>query len=406
MTLPIPVTSQSKQYRVVREATPGTLPAGAMTIMPMKDVKLNGGAPTRTRSGNVVTSGNVPANPVTGMVDPTVTANSDHLYSHYNIFYEEVLGLAMAGPVTFTATDIAAVVSGNKLTSATSWIVSGFQIGDFVLVSGFVTNAGPFLARVSGAPTATDLPLDHHTLSAESAGPSVTVSYVGRFRVGNTFLSHYAELFSSAGSWGQKLPYASMHTLTLNFDNPGMPSIAWQGLAGQGPVSITSALANTSNALGAQYPMDIAIGFGARLATNLGGGLHYGGVPYANVRTKKLSISIAHPKVVSPAGAGQYGPAAVFINDAAVVKVELDIHNDCADARQLLADAYDPATVASLGFPWRDPNGKIEYWHFAKLDPDKGEEDGLKQQGEAMFSFSWMAHDDSSHTSVQRTLLN
>jgi len=404
MTNPIPTTLSGYTVRSIREVTPGTTPAGAMQSLPFKTFTPAGGDVTRTKAGNVSGSGQVPANIATDLVTPSVAASSDLLHSHYNQQWGEVMCAdAVAGPAAVTGTNIS-ITSGNKLT-----LVSGtwpFLVGDYVYVTGpWVSNPVKFISRVTVNSTV-NLTLDtaYGTLVAEANPGSISVSYASRFRLGNSLLTGTYEMFHPTALTGSVLTYLSAYGVTAKFAHPGAPDLTWQ-LMGPNIAAITAALANTTTAAAAQYPMNSNIGFGAKLLTGGGGGLFYSGALYPNVRVQELSVAITRPRKVSGA-AGALGPLVVFVDDLFDIKVSLKVCNDHADARALLTDSRNPNTVASLGWAWQAPDGALEYWYFAGLDPSKGTPgQGVAQTGEDIFEFEWMAHADATHTMFERVLL-
>ena len=89
-------------------------------------------------------------------------------------FFEGALRSTWSTDVGITAsTTIAAVASGNELTSSAEF--GNVQVGQFMPISGFVTPGNNGLAKVTAVNSTSSINITGLTLTVESAGPAVTM---------------------------------------------------------------------------------------------------------------------------------------------------------------------------------------------------------------------------------------
>ncbi len=391
--------------RRVIETTPGTTPAGAMLAAPYSGFSFTGGGvPTRTQAANVTSTQEVPDNPAT-YFETNVTADTDALQAHHALELGMLMGQTSAGSgFTLTATTIAAVASGNKLTSTTGdWAT--LQAGDVVEYSGDVANPGPFLLLVVSA-AGTDLVVDWKTLVNQSSGASATVKYVGKYRVTSGLVTASYELWNSTivSGQGHVLPRCGVSEWTWGFDIPNPVKQAFKIVCGSKPLDITAQLANTTTAYGAQYPMNSNVHFGRKALPGYGGGFRIAEVLQPTIRISKINITGTRP-VKTSGGAGTLGPMTAFTDGRCMFKVDFEVYREGAAAEALFVSAKDPDFAASFGWAMIDGNGVKSYMRFPRLQFEKGDPTGLATDGEDMFSFSMVASSANAGGSYQYTLL-
>lgn len=393
-------TNKDFIVRRIRQVTLGVLPSGNMLAAPFAKFSITGGAPTREQAANTTANLAPPANVAT-TTEISASAEADVLYDHYKPEESAVFGQDdYSAGITVTGTDIAAVDAGNKLTKASGgW--GGLAIGAIVLVTGI---GARFLARVSGAVTTTDLPLDVNwkDLADVSAGSSVTVRQMGQIRVGSGQPTYSYEIFNPVSGHGDEVTLG-INSLAWNLQHPNKLSQTLQ-FTGMKRILLASALANGTDAYGAQYPTNSGLNFGAALEPTLGGGLRIGGVLQSDVRVTKLDWTLTKSRKTS-GHAGAFGPQIIYGDERYSLTVNFAVKRDSVDAESLLADAWDPDTVISLGFATMDALGRIKYHYFPALDLTKADPTGLDQSGEEIIEFSGMGHDDLVHSLAQINLL-
>ncbi len=389
--------SSSSQIRIrrVREATKGTLPAGAMDIVPFATWKMSG--PIQREQPANVSADRLPRdNPAT---DITISgsATSDYIYGQYDGLMEEVSCAVFGAAVTVTATDITATVSGNKLVKgAGTW--STLAAGDVVKVTGFATNPAAFIALVTSV-TSTDLALAWPTLVAEAAGPSVTVTYVGKLRQGTTFLTAHYEEFNLASTKGKQWPYVGVNSFGVTVPYPNRCQLDFGFTGGGRMTRLDAALANSSNAASTNPLRNSNIHFGGASVPTQGLGFRYAGVLMPDLRIQNLKLTFTNP-LLAAGGAGALGPQDVSLDQLMSAQLEMTVYRNTADAEALIDDANDPDTVTAIGFGFRDGAGLRDYWHLPQAQPFNEETDGLKQAGREMVMLRWMLRYDATLASL------
>lgn len=178
-----------KQLRVVNETNPGETPASNMQIVPHKGDSGLDFEPNVQQSQNVNATGE-PSQLFTTMTQVKGGYQVDPYYGAHDHFLWSLLKQSAWGSAfSHSGTGIAAVASGNKLTSTTSNAWNDLAPGDFVRVFGFADN-DPFWARVLSRTTGAnpELALDpvDVTLVDEAAGEEVTVMHSGKLILGTT----------------------------------------------------------------------------------------------------------------------------------------------------------------------------------------------------------------------------
>jgi len=390
------------QVRRIREVTQGVLPGGAMQIVPFETFQLSG-ALTREQPGNVTADRSVTDNPASD-IKVTGTAKSDFLFGDYDGLIEELMCGTIGTPFSLTASTIAAVVAGpsNKLTGpASSWV--GLGDGDVVLVTGFVTNGGLWIARVSGAPTSTDLNLDasFKPLAAEAAGPSVTVEHLGRWRTGTTILTAAYESWNTGTSVGNQMGGVGVGQLVLGVPQPNKCTMQWQ-CVGLTETEIAAQLANTSTQPTGNPLINSNTNFGDKTAIGSGMGFRYGNSGIAvptlpllmpTLRIKKWDLTIASP-ILAEGGAGVLGPIDLSSDKRFDIKLALQVFRNSAAAETVYLDAQNPASVVQMGIGFRDAKGHRQYIWLPALQPLSAKTSGLAQSGREMIDVEYWAKSD------------
>lgn len=400
------VATTKKDYvaRVIAETTQGTTPAGNMLEIPLEAFSFTGQAPDREQAANVSSNQQVPDNIPTTR-NPQATASADVLYDHYKLLEAHCCGqTGYTAAITVTASTIAAVASGNKLTgSGTPW--AGIVIGDYVRVTGFTTNAADFVAKVTVTPTGTDLALstDWITLVDEAAGASITVTHKGKLSLGTANPTMSIELWNANGvvgqigrgfgvsKWGWELPYPNKLKQTFS----------WAGIS---VAEISAQLANATTAAAAQYPMNSNTDFGDALFPTFGGGFRYGGAVFDG-RVEKLSFEVNKARKTS-GKAGAFGPQAIFSDERYSISLSLGLYRDSTDAESVLADSRDHTSVTSFEWVMADALGRRKLFAFPQVQFTKGDPGGLAQSGEEMVEFTLMARTSTNQGMFQVTLLD
>lgn len=395
--------SANNQVRYIEESTAGTTPAGSMLVLPFATFDPDGSI-TREQAGNVMAD-RQPTDHIPTEFPVSAQASCDGLYDHYLNLEEAVMGAAYAAGVTVTGTTISAAATGNKLVHGTTGSWDSFVDGDFVDVSGLTTNGTSFVARVNGTPSGTDLVIDTawKTLVNESAGATVTVKHAGRGRIGNTLKTGTFELWNSVSSHGQVLRGVGTTSWQCSWPHPNKAEQQFQ-FTGMTLARISAQLGNATTSAAAQYPWNTGTGFGHQTAPTYGGGFRYGGTLLPNLHVAKISFTLANP--IKTYGAnGSFAYVGIYTDERFSLKVDLSVCRDSSDAEDLIDDAYDIATVASLAFVQVDAAGKKKLFYFPQMQIEKGKPDGLKQNDKEMVELSFVGRKDSVHSLMQVQLL-
>lgn len=391
------------QLRRIREVTPGTTPGTNMDIVPYATWKASSPI-TRIQPQNVSADRQPRDNPAS---DRQVSgqATSDYLYAAYDPEFESAFCAAMAATVAVTATDIEAEDTGNKLIKAAGgW--STLVAGDIVRVTGFVTpNPTTFVALVTSV-TATDLVLAWPDVADEAAGGSITVTYIGRLRLGTTLLTHSYEKLNLSGTKGEHWKYFAVNSLGLTVPEKGLCSLNFGYSGGDAtPVRLTAALGNSSNAASTNKPRNCNVHFGAASFPTQGLGFRYGGVLLTDLRIQSLKLTLNNPQLAL-GGVGSLGPTTLDLDQLFNAMLELTFLRTGDSATDLIADSDDVDTVVPIGFGFRDSDGLRDYWYGPAWQPYNEEDDGLKQAGQEIVSLKFMARYDSvSGSMLQYTKL-
>jgi hypothetical protein len=400
--------SSSSRIRIrrIRETTPGTTPAGNMLVLPFARYKVS--APTqREKPDNVRSDRQVTDNPATTR-DVSGNASADMHYQDYDGLHEEVMCSVYSAAATATATTIAAVTSGNKLTHATSgaWGTAGIVAGDVVRITGLVTNGTDFVALVGAAPSGNDLPLTWPTLLAESAGPSVTVKVVGRCRLGTSLLTATYERLNLATTKGSIDRGIGVNAWDLEFPQPNKARQSF-GFVGLSKTRASAALANASTAA-AGYPLVRSNNglFGGSNAA-LGIGFRIDGTLLPDLRVNNLKLSVKNPLLAAGA-AGSFGPLDLSLDGEFEVMLSGDFYRNSDDAEDLLDYAADTDSVQDIGFGWIDragASGHLQYALMRALQPSDDNESELAKTGREMVSLAWVAKAHDVATMLQLSKL-
>lgn len=393
--------------RVIEETTPGTTPAGSMQATVWNSFgPQSGGGPGRQASGGVSPDQQIYDNPAT-YTEVALQGSAPSIYNNAPAFRSAICGQAggYSAAVTVTGSDIAAVVSGNKLTKvAGGW--STFGIGDIVQVDGLTTNGTSFVALIGSAPTSTDLPFAWPTLLAEAAGASVTVKHLGRVRIGSDFVTLTVEQWHTKIAKGDVYRHCGLTDWTWGFDIPNPPQESFSLLCGSRPEKITAQLANATTAAPARSVHNSNTHFGYKAGAAYGGGFRYSGTLFTPtaLRIKKFEHKLTRP-VKTSGGAGDFGPMSAYTDGLLDLTVTLEVMRDSAAAETLHADRRNIDTVASIGFAMIDPGGKKWYRYYPALQFLEGGDSGLNQEGEDFLTFPMKAKSDGVIGMFQDTLL-
>ena len=299
-----------------------------------------------------------------------------------------------------TASDIAAVASGNKLTGTSgSW--ASFAVGDFVWVSGMTTNGTGFLAMVSSAPVTTDLPLSttFKTLVNESAGASITVKHAGRFRLGTSILTASYERLNSGSTKGNVYRGVGINSWDIGFTHPNKWTQSF-GLMGMSRTRISAALANATTAATGNPLWNSNTNFGMASLTSPGTGFRFDGTLITDLLIQSLKITVGNP-LMAFGGAGALGKQGVSLDNRFDVKVDLTAYRTGSTAEDLLDDAADPATSHTMGFGVRDNSTNGTYFYLPALQVSAESVPPAQQSGKETVTLSYVAKVDSTHTMFQ-----
>ena len=387
--------------RRITETTIGTTPGGgAALVIPFETFKLNGPI-AREQPGNVQANRTPTDNPATD-ISVTGSGEADVVYADYQTIEEDVMSSVYSGVVTVTGTDIAAVVSGNKLTK-TSGGWSTLAAGDFVTVQGFSTNAASFLARVT-AVTSTDLSLDPawKTLLAEAASASITVSYGGLIRPATTFRTGTYEIWNAPSSHGSVARGVACTKWDLQVPHPNKCKQSFD-LVGMTYARISSQLANASTVASGNSIWNSNRNFGDTGNAAKGGGFRYGGVLQTGLRVKNLGFTLNNP-AQAYGSAGTLGPVNVTLNERFTLEAKLTVFRDSAGAEDLIDDALDPDTEASFAWTMVDAAGHRKLFYLPRLQPSNQDVTGVQQNDQEMVDLTFMGKVDSVHGLMQVVL--
>lgn len=394
--------SSSNIVRAVREATPGTTPAGSMTVI-LGTFDPGSGGYAKTKGidvqGSRMTPGHVP-----GSKKPTWSGEADGRFQAHQIYREGVMCATRTAAITpITGTDITVVASGsgNKLTRTGGW--AGIINGDTVEVT--TPANGTFLAAgvtVSGNDLV--IPTAYKALTGEAAGVSVTVSRGNRYRLGTSLLTHTAELWNPNAT-----PTARGHVFRgcgvtgwkWGWDHPGGVKQSFNGIS-MTRDRITSRLANASVEVTKHPIMNSGSDFGDKLRASRGGFLRYGGTLLTDMLVSKLEFELKNELQVYEGG-GSLDAQAIDLDGMFELMVNLSIVRNSAHAEDLLDDANDQTTVTSLGWCQADGTGNREYFYLPRLVPGEEKVPGVQQSGKDMADIPFMAEDDGVVGLIQIT---
>ena len=173
--------SNRTQMYYLAESSWGVTPGSALTEMRFTSESLSYGIQTKT-SDEIRSDRQVTDLILTG-AEAGGGVNWELSYGTYDAFFSAALMSAAAGawstPVSISgATDIAAVVSGNKYTSsATNFTTANIVAGQWIKVAGFATAANNgFKKVISVAAGELAVAVGEAALSAESATPAITMT--------------------------------------------------------------------------------------------------------------------------------------------------------------------------------------------------------------------------------------
>jgi hypothetical protein len=396
----------SDQIRRIREVTQGVTPAGAMQILPFETWQVSGPI-SREQPGNVLASRQVADNPANN-IKVSGSAKSDFTYSDYQGLNEECFCAAMQAPATLTATTISATTAPSlHNTAAGSWSI--FSDGDLVLVSGFATNPAVFLARVSGAPTSSDLNCDSSfgaggaAFQVEAAGSSITVQHAGRYRLGTTMLTASYEEWNTQSLVGKIHKGIGVSKFTLDVPYPNKCALSWtfEGISSK---VISAQLVNTSTAWSGNPIINSNLNFGDAGVPTAGFGFRYGNQGASalqpTVRIKSLKLEIDNP-LLPEGGAGTLGPIDVSPDKRFNVKLTLSLfRNGAAMTEQMLTDAENAAATLSVGWGFKGPDGHRQYIYLPYVQPANEKTTGVKDAGREMGDLEYVGRIDGGVTGM------
>jgi hypothetical protein len=160
--------------KYIVEVTPGTTPAAALTILPVKTSNI-------TASKTTVTSQEIRSDRATADLILAIGSSAGDIgyelsFTDYTDFFESALGGTKSTLVALVATDISAASGDNSYNSlAAAFSTANILPGMWIKVKGFATAANNGIAKVVSVTTAKII-VSHKTLVTEAAGPSVTVN--------------------------------------------------------------------------------------------------------------------------------------------------------------------------------------------------------------------------------------
>jgi hypothetical protein len=341
-------------------------------------------------------------NPAT-MRSGSWTARSDGKHGIYKPIVQSLFGsLVNAGPSAFTGSATFAA-SGNTI--GATGIGTSLVAGDFVWVTGATLNGSAFLVRLSAASAnLVTVDADWKTLVNETV--SITLWYTGRYRIGNSILAFTAELWranalpAAHGDVGVGLGATSM---TWSFDHPSPWQISYQGVA----LNVARAAAALANGTTTPTQTDIWRSgelFGRQDLAAAGCGLRYAGSLLPDLSVKSLEVTLTNPlEIYGRAGSIDGYSLDEQQGQLRELTVNMTVYRDSADAEDLIDDASDPNTVASLSFGQADPQGNLTVFHMPALQAMPADRSGVEQGGKPTFSIQWMGRYDATHSMFQIT---
>jgi hypothetical protein len=391
--------SGSIQVRAIREVTPGTLPAGAMLVVPFETMPFKSSF-TRGQPGDVNTHGQAEDNPAENL-QTSATGSGDFRFGLRDLLREEAFRNTITAAVTLTSTAIAAVASGNKLTRTGGW--GSRAAGDLIWIAGFVTNGALFAGHVS-AVSGDDLTLDWPTLVNESAGPSVTVSDLGQLTVGTSLLTSYWEEWNLKSLKGRQFPGLSATSWDVSVDDPSHWKESFNIVGMQAATRLSAQLANATTAATSRKIFNGNTNTGDKTVLGSQMGFRYGGTLMTDLIIKSLKFSLTSPKLTE-SGVGTLGPQSIALDGLFEVKIDLKVLRSGTNVDTLMDDAANPNAEKSFGIGLRDGDGKRVYLWVPKAQPMMGDPDGLKRSGSEMVDFSYVARYDSLDSSIRYAML-
>jgi hypothetical protein len=372
-----------------------------MTVVAFETFQITGPV-SREQPGDVRADGQVADNPATD-IKVSGSGKSDFKYGDHDPMWEEVCCGALAAAFTLTASTISATnAPALNNTVGASWV--GLSDGDLVLVSGFATNSPVFLGHVSGAPATNLLTLDatFSTLVTEAAGSPITVQHAGRLRFGTSMLTAHYEEWNTSSGVGNEHGGIGISAVALSVPAPNKCSTTWT-YTGISSGNIGAQLANTTTPAAGNPIINSNRHFLDLAAPTSGFGFRYGNVGASalmpTLRIKNLTLTITRPLDVE-GSAGVLGPVDISLDKRFEVKLALEFLRNSAAAETLLTDAKNPNALVSIGFGFKDSNGKRMYFWCPAMQPNNGNTSGVNQSGREKGKTEYMAKVDGGVTGM------
>jgi hypothetical protein len=391
--------SGSIQVRAIREVTPGTLPAGAMLVVPFETMPFKSSF-TRGQPGDVNTHGQSEDNPAENL-STSATGAGDFRFGIRDLLREEAFRSTVTSSVSISSALIAAVASGNKLTRAAGW--GSLAAGDIVWITGFATNAAAFAAKIS-AVSSGDLTLAWPTVVDESAGPTVVVAHLGQLTVGTSLLTSYWEEWNLKSLKGRQFPGLSATGWDVMVDDPSHWKESFPIVGMQAASRLSAQLANATTAATSRKIFNGNTNTGDKTVAGSQMGFRYNGALMTDLIIKSLKFNLTSPKLTET-GVGTLGPQSIALDGLFEVKIDLKVLRSGANVDTLMDDAADPNAEKSFGIGLRDGDGKRVYLWVPKAQPMGGDPDGLKRSGSEMVDFSYVARYESVDSSIRYAML-
>jgi|CXWL01.1.fsa_nt_gi hypothetical protein len=394
-------SNSQKRIRRIREVTQGTTPGTAMAIVPFERFKLASPV-SREEPGNTQSDRQVADNPETD-VNITGSASTDFLLTQHWEMKEEAFDNTRSAVATTGSLSISAVASGNKITRASgSFVSDGFLAGQLAQVTGLSTNGAHFLALIT-AVAALELTIDTNFKTLVNEGPvaSCVVKHDSNLTLGTSMLTATYEEYNTSSGKGMVYRGVGVNDFGVEGTYPTRMKETY-GLVGMTiGERVSAALVNSSTAALTRKIVNFNKNFGDGANPTFGYGFRYAGALMPNLRIKKLGLKLTNP-LLADGGAGHFGPQDLTLDGRFKVMLDLEVLRNTSDAEDLIDDALDPATEASIGFGVRDRSGKRGYYYMPLMHPiDSPDISEAQQSGRETIGLKFVASLDSVHTMLR-----
>lgn len=326
--------------KYIVEVTPGTTPAGQLTILPVKTSNIN--ASKTTVTSQEIRSDRATADLILAIGSSAGDLGIEYSFTDYTDFLESALGGTKSTLVALVAVDISAASADNSYNSvAAAFSTANILPGMWIKVKGFATAANNGISKVVSV-TTSKIIVSHKTLVNEAIGPSVTVNSQsirnGAVKKTFTIEKEYPDLTTTFSNHKGML----VNTATINASSGAIVEGTF-GFIGRDSNWTTTTVGTGADITPAATPI--------MSATSNAGSIFVDGVVLANTYAKSINLSLNNNARALDAISNAY-PIDVNLGSlSATVAMQL-FFNSSAEIAKFLA-----GTAISLSWSFFDSTG-------------------------------------------------